>query len=311
MCPMTICPDIERMINEVRDDRTHGASELARMSLDVLRFAVSNIRTTDVTQFKTELAGISQRLMASRPSMAPVYNAVKQVSGAISKISDNDLTAIRQTIIFYIDELIQTSVRAAAQIAQHIVDIVIDNDIILTHSYSSTVASALKAAYGKHNISVIITRSGPGRSGERTTWEMEYAQVPVTFIDDTAMGFYLPQANKIFVGADRICRDGGVVNGIGTALLAIAASYYKVPFYVLCENLKFDSRLKSGEVELEEKESAEVAGAGVLPDRVSIKNPYFDVTPLSLVTGIVTEDGLVTQDQILVYIKKLTLDNRG
>ena len=93
----------------------------------------------------------------------------------------------------------------------------------MTHSYSSTVAAALKAVREKHRIQVIVTRSGPSRTGERTVWEVSYFGIPVTFVDDTAMGLYISQADKVLVGADRICADGGLVNGVGTYLLAMAA----------------------------------------------------------------------------------------
>jgi methylthioribose-1-phosphate isomerase len=80
--------------------------------------------------------------------------------------------------------------------------------------------------------------------------------------------------------------------------------------YVLCETLKFDARLKSSEVKLEEKETSEVAGPGILPERTVILNPYFDITPLEMIRGIITEDGLVRQNQVPDYIQKLALHNR-
>jgi translation initiation factor 2B subunit (eIF-2B alpha/beta/delta family) len=129
--------------------------------------------------------------------------------------------------------------------------------------------------------------------------------VKVTFIDDTAAGLYVSSANKVMVGADRVCADGGVVNGVGTYPLALAAHRAAVPFYVLCETLKFDHRLRSDKVDLEEKEPAEVVGKAKLPSQVSVKNPYFDLTPLELVTGIVTENGLLAPDGVTGYIRRL------
>jgi eIF-2B alpha/beta/delta-like uncharacterized protein len=310
MCAMTTHPDIDRLINAVRDDKTHGASELARQSLDVLRLAAVNSQAAGVAQFKAEIQEVARRLMSARPAMAPVYNAVKRVSDNISNLRGAGREALQKAIISQVDELIEASVNAAARIARYTLEILEDRDAILTHSYSSTVSAALTASYIQRHIKVIVTRSGAGRTGERTAWEMDYARVPVVFIDDTAAGLYLPRVNRVLIGADRICLDGGLVNGVGTSLIAIAAAHYKVPVYVLCETLKFDARLKSGEVELEEKETSGVAGAGVLPERTVVKNPYFDVTPLEMISGIITEDGLVKQNQVLDYLRKLTLDNR-
>jgi len=160
------------------------------------------------------------------------------------------------------------------------------------------------AAEGRH-IEVIATRSGAGGTGQRIAQELGRKGMKVTFIDDTAAGLYVSSANKVMVGADRVCADGGVVNGVGTYPLALAAQEAEVPFYVLCETLKFDHRMRSDEVDLEEKEPAEVIGRAKLPPQVEVKNPYFDITPLELVTGVVTENGLLAPEGVSGYIKRL------
>ena len=100
------------------------------------------------------------------------------------------------------------------------------------------------------------------------------------------------------VGADRICADGEVINGTGTYPLALAGEKHEIPFYVLCETLKFDFSTSSDKVDLEEKDPSEVIEPGQLPPEVSIANPYFDITPLELVTGIVTENGVLMADKM-------------
>ena len=109
----------------------------------------------------------------------------------------------------------------------------------------------------------------------------------------------------MMVGADRVCADGSIVNGVGTYQLALAAQEAAVPFYVLCETLKFDPRLESGRVDLEEKEPSEVIAPRKLPPQVRVKNPYFDITPLELVRGVVTENGLLAPEGVSGYIKRL------
>ena len=83
----------------------------------------------------------------------------------------------------------------------------------------------------------------------------------------------------------------------------MACARANIPFYVLCETLKFDPRLSSSEVDLEEKESAEVVESNKLPSGVAVKNPYFDISPLDLVTGVVTENGILTPEDIISYMK--------
>ena len=118
------------------------------------------------------------------------------------------------------------------------------------------------------------------------------------------MGFYVSTVNKVMVGADRICADGKIVNGIGTYQLAVVAERASIPFYVLCETLKFDPRLRGDAVDLEEKEPSEVVGVGRLPPGVKVKNAYFDITPLELITGIVIENGLLMSEEAISYMQK-------
>jgi ribose 1,5-bisphosphate isomerase len=293
MFSMTINPAIDDLIVEIQEDKTHGASQLARQALEVMRVAAMASRARTTGEFTAELDEIARRLMVVRPSMAPVFNAVNRLMMAVTGNQSGNMAALRNDTITHVNELIQASIRAVTQIAAYAVEELSAREVVLTHSYSSTVAMALKAAHMKHNLRVIVTRSGSGRTGERTAWEIAYAGIPVTFIDDTAIGLFVSQASKVLVGADRICADGGLINGVGTYLLALAAKRAGVPFYVLCETLKFDKRFKSTEVELEEKEPAEVSPPDTLPEEVEVKNPYFDITPPDLITAIITENGLV------------------
>jgi len=291
--------EITELIDAVREDKTHGASELARQALQALITAARTSRAADPDSFKTELLEIVQSLKLSRPSMAPVYNAASAIAGELDRSSAIDLITLKQNLVDYARKLIETSVSASEKIALHLAGILGSDEIIMTHSYSSTVETALTLSFSQKKFTVIATRSGAGGSGFRTAAALSRAGIPVRFIDDTAAGLFVGEANRVIVGADRVCRDGGVINGIGTYLLALAAKRAGVPFFVLCEKIKLDNRLKSTQVELEEKETSEVAQPGSLPAAISMRNPYFDITPPDLVTAIVTEDGPLSNREIL------------
>jgi len=307
MSAMDINPEIISLIDEIKDDKIHGASQLARQAANVLKIAAERSQANSVEQFWLEQQAVGEKLMSVRPAMAAVFNIVSRLLGTIAgRAADMNLNSIRSLAISKADEIIETSVQAVVQIAGHTSKLIADSDVIMTHSYSSTVVAALKEAFTKHShIEVIVTRSGPGRTGERIAQQLGLYGIPVTFIDDAAMGLYVSKVNKVTVGADRICVDGRVINGIGTYQLALAAERAGIPFYVLCETLKFDPSLRGNEVELEEKEPSEVAKPGILPPEVRVKNPYFDVTPLELVTGIVTENGLLTPQEVISHMEKL------
>ncbi len=309
MVIMKIGPEVLNLVDEIRHDRIHGASELARQAVSVLKTAAECSQAGSVWQFLAEQKEIGQRLMSARPAMAPVFNIVNRFVSAVSeKAKEVDLDSIRHFTVTQADEIIKNSLQAVAQIAEYGSELIAAGNRVMTHSYSSTVVATLKAAFNKHrNIEVVTTRSGAGRTGERIAQELGLYGIAVTFIDDTAVGLYLPIVNKVVVGADRVCADGKVINGIGTYQLALAAQKPGIPCYVLCETLKFDPRLRGDEVDLEDGEPSELVEEGRLPQTVVVKNPSFDITPLGLVTGIVTENGLLMPEEVTDYISKLLL----
>ena len=305
---MNITPEIYSLIDEIRNDKTHGASELARQAVKVLRAAAEHSQADSAEEFLVEQKEIGQRLISARPAMAPIFNIVCRLLVAkTTKAEGMDLDAIRRLAISKAGKLISDSLQAVAQIAEHGSRLIADGDRIMTHSYSSTVVATLKEAFTKHkDVEVFITRSGAGRTGEITAQELGLYGMPLTFIDDAAMGLYISTVNKVMLGADRVCADGKVVNGIGTYQLALASEKANIPLYILCETLKFDPRLSSHEIDLEEKEPSEVVEPGRLPPGIMIKNPYFDITPLELVTAVVTENGLLTAEEVISYMQRLS-----
>ena len=101
----------------------------------------------------------------------------------------------------------------------------------------------------------------------------------------------------IFAGADRIASNGDTANKIGTYMLAVLARHHGVPFYIVAPSTTFDLKIKSGQqIPIEERNSQEVthlAGIATAPKGVKVYNPAFDVTPANLITGIVTEHGII------------------
>ncbi|MEI7998774.1 MAG: S-methyl-5-thioribose-1-phosphate isomerase, partial [Candidatus Omnitrophota bacterium] len=109
----------------------------------------------------------------------------------------------------------------------------------------------------------------------------------------------------IFAGADRISSNGDAANKIGTYMLAVLAKYHKVPFYIVAPQSTFDLKIDSGkQIPIEQRDSEEVthfAGIQTAAKGVKVYNPAFDVTPASLISGIVTEYGLIVKP----YIKNI------
>ncbi len=302
---MTIHPKILRLMDEIRNNQTDGASQLARQAVLVLKAAAEQSKARSIRDFLAEQRVIADKLIVARPAMAPVSNIVRRALGAVSgKAVGSDVESVRRFTISTVNEAVSNSLKALERIVKYGGELISDGDTIMTHSYSSTVVAVLKAGFASRgDIKAVVTRSGAGRTGERLARELAVGGIPVTFIDDTAVGLYIKSVNKVMLGADRICADGAVVNGIGSYMMALAANRAGGPVYVLCETLKFDPATESGRVDLEEGEAGEVFADSVLPQSVVVKNPHFDITPLELISGIVTENGLLTQQMAMDYLK--------
>jgi len=126
-------------------------------------------------------------------------------------------------------------------------------------------------------------------------------KIPVTILTDNMAGWLMKNGkiNLVIVGADRIARNGDTANKIGTYGLSILAKYHGVPFYVAAPTSTLDRCVPSGEnIPIEERSAEEVThlrGKRVAPRGIEAYNPAFDVTPHSLIHGIITEKGIVRE----------------
>jgi methylthioribose-1-phosphate isomerase len=183
--------------------------------------------------------------------------------------------------------------------------------VVLTHCNAGALATAgagtalapiyTAVAAGKR-ISVYADETRPLLQGARlTAWELSKAGIDVTLITDNMAASVLARkkVDAVLVGADRIARNGDVANKIGTYGVAILAREHGVPFYVVAPLSTFDPDTPDGaSIPIEERDGAEVAhgfGPRTAPEGVRVFNPAFDVTPARLVTGIVTEVGVVRE----------------
>ena len=148
-------------------------------------------------------------------------------------------------------------------------------------------------------VHVWVSETRPRNQGALTAWELGKAGVPHTLVADNACGHLLQRGmvDVVLVGADRVTARGDVANKVGTYLKALAARAHGVPFYVAAPISTIDFGLRDGAaIPIEERDGREVtelAGARLAPEGTAARNWAFDVTPAALVSGLVTERGVV------------------
>jgi methylthioribose-1-phosphate isomerase len=184
-----------------------------------------------------------------------------------------------------------------------------DGARVLTHCNAGALATAghgtalgvfRSAVESGKRISVIADETRPFLQGARlTAWEMVQEGIPVTLITDNMAGYMMSQGevDAVVVGTDRVAANGDVANKIGTYMVAVLAHRHGIPFYVACPLSTIDRTIASGqEIPIEERDADEVRGfrdTHWAAEGVKIRNPSFDVTPAELVTGLITEKGVV------------------
>jgi methylthioribose-1-phosphate isomerase len=183
-----------------------------------------------------------------------------------------------------------------------------DGDTVMTHCNAGALAtSAYGTALGVIRaakdagkmIKVIATETRPVMQGSRlTTYELHHDNIDVTLIPDTAVGHIMSQGSIkcVIVGADRILKSGHVFNKIGTYQIALMAKFHNVPFYVAAPMSTFDFKSSLEDVPIEQRLEDEVLKIGkkrIAAKGVHAFNPAFDVTPPELISGIITERGVL------------------
>jgi methylthioribose-1-phosphate isomerase len=147
--------------------------------------------------------------------------------------------------------------------------------------------------------SVYSCETRPLLQGSRlTTLELLRAKIPVTLIADSAAASVVDRCDVVLAGADRIAANGDTANKVGTRMLATLARTARKPFYVVAPTSTFDlATPDGGKIVVEERDGEEVrsfAGCRAAPKGVPVFNPAFDVTPARLITGIITDRGIIS-----------------
>ncbi len=276
---------VEEAIREVAEDRTSGASKLARLAVETMGLAIVDAKGRPDPK---ELAEVARRISEAQPAMAIVHNVAHLVARLVSEGHDPKAVLVE----------IQTELdHARERIARTFLKVVPPHATIVTLSHSDNVLEAIKMAHGRGHVSrVYVMESGPLFEGRTLANALSDADIPATVVPDAEGASLLARASCALVGADSVLRDAAVVNKVGTHGLARAAADRKKPFYVACETLKFDARydVTSWPGLL----SRDASGPPKADEGTSATYHDFEITPAHLVTMLITERGSYTPEVV-------------
>lgn len=269
-------------------------------------------------EFISQLTEKSKYLASSRPTAVNLQWAVEQQLKVISRhceeggTNDEAIQNIVQALIKNGIKLELEDIEINKKIGNFGAEVVPKGATILTHCNAGALATVgygtalgvVRSAFANDNtVQVFSDETRPRQQGARiTTLELVMDKIPVTMITDGMCSYFMNKGmiDMVVAGADRIASNGDTANKIGTYTVAIAAKYHNVPFYIAAPLSTIDTSIKTGaEIPIEERDHEEVThinGKRVCAEGTKVINPGFDVTPHELITGIITEVGILRPD---------------
>lgn len=316
--------DYKLVAAAISDMVVRGAPAIGATAAFGLALAAQRSKAGDRADMISELETAARILRESRPTAVNLTWALHRVLGVLEMV-EGGVDELRGAVLAEAQRIADEDVEINKRIGKHGAALIDDGDTVIHHCNTGALATVdwgtalgvIRMAHemGKR-VHVLVDETRPRLQGARlTAWELEQYKIPYDIISDNAAGYFLRtgQVQKAFVGADRVAANGDVANKIGTYKLALAAKDNNVPIYSVVPTSTVDLTLAHGDlIPIEERTQVEVLdltlmGKAVAPEGATARNPAFDVTPNRLITGIVTENGVVYPP----YEKNLSKAVRG
>ncbi len=300
--------DYERIAKAIEDMEIRGAPAIGVAAALAVAAEAHRYRGSSTEELRERLIKAIDRLSRTRPTAFNLFWALNKIRATCIDSNIASAEELRECVIRTALSIMESDIRSNMEMGRNGSKLIEDGDVVLTHCNAGALATAgfgtalgvIRAAwYEGKRIKVIATETRPLLQGARlTVWELRKEGIPVTLITDNMVGYVMSKGlvTKVVVGADRILRDGHVINKIGTYMIALCAKRHNVPFYVVAPTSTIDIATPLKEVVIEHRSPDEVRyvlGKLITVPDVDVLNPAFDITPPELITAIVTEKGIV------------------
>ena len=298
--------DFNQIAEAIKTLVVRGAPAIGVSGAFGLALAALQSNAKEKDELINYLENAKKILFETRPTAVNLSWGLDKIM-QVAKNAEN-VDEIRKSVVEAAKQMAEDDIKTNMSMGKNGSELFNDNDTIMTHCNAGALATV---GYGTalgviratkdsgKNIKVIATETRPVQQGSRlTAFELKHDGIDVSLIPDTAVGYTMANdlVNGVIVGADRILRTGHVFNKIGTYQVATMAKKHNIPFYVAAPLSTFDMKSNPEDVIIEQRDASEVTGIGdkkTAPDGINVINPAFDMTPPELISGIITENGIV------------------
>ena len=315
------CKDVAAVASAIQELKVRGAPAIGVTAAMGVALGAQSVSAVDVSTFERHVLGICDQLAATRPTAVNLFWALTRMKAVVRENRACAVAEIQNRLVQEALAIQREDIAMCKTMGQHGAGLIKDGHTVLTHCNAGALATAgygtalgvIRAAseQGKQ-VHVFANETRPVLQGARlTAWELMEDGIPVTLITDSMAAVVMRQGkiDLCVVGADRIAANGDVANKIGTYGVAVLAKAHNIPFYVAAPSSTIDVSMPSGSaIPIEERPGHEVTTingeACIAPKDVAVFNPAFDVTPAKYVTGIITEQGIVSPERIADTFKR-------
>ena len=291
--------------------RVRGAPAIGIFASFALYVLGTQIIADDYDGFYTLLMKLSALLGSARPTAVNLSAQLRRMERLVQSLSKLPVPAIIAAMREEARAIQQEDVDMCRAISEYGLTLIRNGSGVLTHCnagplatsrYGTALGPILLARERGMDVRAYCCETRPLLQGARlTAYELYSAGVDCTLICDNMASIVMSEGkvDAVFVGCDRVARNGDIANKIGTSGHAILAKHYGIPFYVFCPSSTIDLGCMTGaEIEIELRAPEEIKSLyfkqPVAPEGVKCYNPAFDVTDSSLITAIITEKGIIT-----------------
>ncbi|PCI31919.1 MAG: S-methyl-5-thioribose-1-phosphate isomerase [Alphaproteobacteria bacterium] len=301
--------DVAAIAGAIVDMVVRGAPAIGVTAAYGLAIAAWHSSAETLAEMKGHVAKADALLRTSRPTAVNLFWALDQMQQRVAQAKPTTIDAYREALVQAAHALAREDVEINKAIGQAALAIVPAEATFIHHCNTGGIATVdygtalgiIRIAHeAGRKVHVYVDETRPRLQGSRlTSWELQQLGISHQIIVDGASGFVMKnkKVDMCVVGCDRVALNGDVANKIGTYNLALVAKAHDVPFYVAAPLSTIDRAMASGDlIEIEERHGDEITkidGTSVAPAGAEVLNPAFDVTPGHLVTGIITEKGII------------------
>ena len=304
-----VCSDVKSLVQAIKRLSVRGAPAIGVAAAFGILLGIKSFRSKTRKSFDRHIIKTANYLASSRPTAVNLFNALQEMKDVLK---DNPIASVEDIKILLHKKamfLFEEDRRICREMGNFGAKLIKDGMNVMTIcnagalatvDYGTALGVFFSAKKEGKDFHIYVCETRPLLQGSRlTAWELMREEIRMTLICDSMSGIVMKEKNinAIFTGADRIASNGDSANKIGTYNLAILAQYHKIPFYIVAPYSTFDFSITSGkDIPIEERSSKEVTyfrSSKTAPDNVSVFNPAFDVTHRNLITGIVTEYGII------------------